>query len=202
MRATLPFSSRVGKGVTAAKAAHSATSTDRDAMPKGETVAGKCLASYNNMLEGQTERMTACALFASRGSFGVFPLARRGVEASEREQYVNAYEQLVAIKGQLELNGAHEDSIALVEKFIARAESERDSATAVPQIMMVRHLLRQREALDSHPIYDDLQELMSGYEARRGVRNEEQERYAYEEERKPRPKSYYQSLKADKKQPK
>jgi len=120
--------------------------------------------------------------------------------APEREQRVNAYEQLVAIREQLELNGASEDSITLVEKFIQRAEFERNSATSVAQIMMVRHLLRQREALDSHAIYDDLQELMSGFEARRSARTAGDVRPAWEEEKQPRPKSYYQALKARKRE--
>ena len=86
---------------------------------------------------------------------------------------MNAYEQLVAIRDRLELNGASEDSVTLVEKFIARAEPERDSGMSVTQVMMIRHLWRQREALDSHAIYDDLQELMSEIEARRNARNDD-----------------------------
>ncbi|HLY29488.1 MAG TPA: hypothetical protein VKQ36_00540 [Ktedonobacterales bacterium] len=107
---------------------------------------------------------------------------------------MNAYEQLEAIHDQLEQNGASEESIALVERFLKRAESERDSATAVPQIMMVRHLLRQREALDNDAIYNDLQELITGIESRRAVRDDDAVRPAYEEEHRPRPKSYYKSL--------
>jgi hypothetical protein len=107
---------------------------------------------------------------------------------------VNAYEQLIAIRDQLEHNGASEDSIELVEKFIKRAESERESSTSVPQIMMVRHLLRQREALDNDAIYNDLQELITGIESRRAARDEDAVRPAYEEEHKPRPKSYYKAL--------
>ncbi|HEX8996883.1 MAG TPA: hypothetical protein VF812_12715 [Ktedonobacterales bacterium] len=109
---------------------------------------------------------------------------------------MNAYEQLVAIRDRLELNGANEKSISLVEKFIARAEPERESDMSVTQVMMIRHLLRQREALDTHAIYDDLQELMSEIEARRSARNDDAVRPAWEEERQPRPKSYYKAQKA------
>ena len=109
---------------------------------------------------------------------------------------MNAYEQLVAIRDRLELNGASEDSVALVEKFIARAEPERESDMSVTQVMMIRHLLRQREALDSHAIYDDLQELMSEIEARRNARNDDAVRPAWEEEKQPRPKSYYKAQKS------
>jgi hypothetical protein len=103
---------------------------------------------------------------------------------------MNAYEQLSLIRDQLELNGAHEDTIALVEKFVVRAESERLSQTSVPQIMMIRHLLKQREAIDNYAIYNDLQELMSVHDARR--QSEDDVRPAYEH---PRPHSYYRSQK-------
>lgn len=107
---------------------------------------------------------------------------------------MNAYEQLGAIRYQLELNGANEDTIALIDKFLKRAESERESQTSVPQIMMIRHLLRQKEALDSDAIYNDLQELTSDYEARKV--HDDDVRPAYENNaHQPRPKSYYKALK-------
>jgi hypothetical protein len=108
---------------------------------------------------------------------------------------MNVYEQLIAIRDQLEQNGAHENSVALVEKFIARAETERDSETSVPQVQMVRHLLRQKEALDNDAIYNDLQELMDNFTSRRV--SDEAVRPAYEEtERQPKPHSYYRQQKA------
>lgn len=108
---------------------------------------------------------------------------------------MNAYDQLVAIRDQLEQNGASEDSITLVEKFLARAESERESRTSVAQSMMIRHLLKQKEALDSDAIYNDLQELLDGYDARRVA--DDDVRPAYEDtERHPRSHNYYRALKA------
>lgn len=114
---------------------------------------------------------------------------------------MNAYDQLVAIRDQLERNGAHEDSISLVERFITRAESERESRTSVAQVMMIRHLLKQKEALDSDAVYNDLQELLDGYESRRIA--EDDVRPAYEDnEHHPRPHSYYRALRAkDEKKP-
>lgn len=107
---------------------------------------------------------------------------------------MNAYEQLAAIRDRLEQNGASEDSIELVEKFMKRAESERESATSVPQVMMIRHLLKQREALDSDAIYNDLQELMDTFDSRRV--SEDDVRPAYEDnDRRPKPHSYYRSMK-------
>lgn len=108
---------------------------------------------------------------------------------------MNIFEQLVSIRDRLEQNGAHEDSISLVDKLISRAESERDSQTSVPQIMMLKHLLRQKEALDNDAIYNDLQELMDGFTARKV--SDDEVRPAYEDtDRRPKPHSYYKQQKA------
>ena len=110
---------------------------------------------------------------------------------------MNAYEQLEAIRDRLEHNGAHEDSIALVDKILARAQSQRDDNTSVTQVMMIRHLLRQREALDHDAIYNDLQELLDGFSSRQV--NEDEVRPAYDDtDRRPRPHSYYRSMKDEK----
>lgn len=125
-------------------------------------------------------------------------VSRRRDEYAHRERQgrsdnLNAYEQLEAIRDRLEENGANEKSIELVEKFLKRAESERYSATAVPQIMMLRHLIKQREALDNFEVYNDIQELMGEIEGRRASRDEDAAPAAYEEEHRPRPKSYYKA---------
>jgi hypothetical protein len=121
-------------------------------------------------------------------------MRRSAVTHHEGRDGVNAYEQLEAIHYRLELNGANEDTITLVEKFLKRAESERESQTSVPQVMMLRHLLRQKEALDSDAVYNDLQELMSEHEDRRP--REDDVRPAYEDtSHQPRPRSYYRALK-------
>ncbi len=57
--------------------------------------------------------------------------------------------------------------IDLVDKFIKRAESERNSSTSFSQMMMLRHLLRQREAIDNLAIYNDLQEIIDGVDNHR-----------------------------------
>jgi tryptophan 2,3-dioxygenase len=114
---------------------------------------------------------------------------------------VNAYEQLLAIRDRLEHIGGNEASIDLVDKFLARAESERNSQTSVPQVMMLRHLLRQREALDNDAIYNDLQELMDDFDKRHTA--EDDVRPAYEDsERHPRPRSFYKALKEKEQQKK
>ncbi len=108
---------------------------------------------------------------------------------------MNVYEQLIAIRDQLEQNGASEESVTLVEKFIHRAQSERDSQTNVAQIQMVRHLLKQKEALDNDAVYNDLQELMDSFSTRRV--SDDDVRPAYEEaDHRPKPHSYYKQQKS------
>lgn len=112
---------------------------------------------------------------------------------------MNAYEQLEAIRDQLEQNGASEDSIELVDKFIKRAESERNSSTSFSRMMMLRHLLRQREAIDNFAIYNDLQEIMDDVDGRRS--SDDDARPAYEDtERHPRSRQYYKALKEKEKE--
>lgn len=120
--------------------------------------------------------------------------ARRDADGGRREPGVNAYEQLLVIRDRLEQNGANEASIDLVDKYLDRAESERNSATSVAQVMMLRHLLRAREALDNDAVYNDLQELMSEHDARKVAEDDVRPAYV-DTERHPRPRSYYKALK-------
>jgi len=75
----------------------------------------------------------------------------------------------------------------MVDKLIKRAEPDRESQLNVPQMQMLRHMLRQREVIDNYNIYNDLQELMGEYEERQREERPEIE----EEEHRPRPHSYY-----------
>ncbi len=111
---------------------------------------------------------------------------------------MNAYEQLLVIRDRLEHQGAHEDSIEMVDRLIKRAEPDRNSELNVPQVQMLRHMLRQREVIDNYNIYNDLQELMGDYEERQREERPEVD----EEEHRPRPHSYYrdQKLKERKKE--
>jgi hypothetical protein len=109
---------------------------------------------------------------------------------------VNVYEQLMVIRERLEQNGANEASIEMIDTYLAKAEPERDSDTSVPMAMMLKHLLRQREALDNDAIYNDLQEIADdGRGGRPSERDPDAAPYAWEEERRPRPHSYYRQQK-------
>ncbi len=110
---------------------------------------------------------------------------------------MNAYEQLLAIRDRLELNGASEDSIDMIDKYLTKVESERESSTNVPLAMMLKHLLRQREVLDNDAIYNDLQEVVEG--TSRPQRDPDAAPFAWEEEHRPKPHSYYKQQKQQQK---
>ncbi len=112
---------------------------------------------------------------------------------------MNAYEHLLTIRDALEQNGANEDTIDMIDKFLKRAEPERNSATNVTRSMIMRHLLRQKETLGNDFIYNDLQEILDN--GRETKSDEEAAPYAWEDTtHRPKPKSYYKALKAKQQQ--
>ena len=53
---------------------------------------------------------------------------------------MNLYEQLLVVRDRLEGIGAHDDSMALVEKLLKKAEPARDDKTNATQIQVLRHM--------------------------------------------------------------
>jgi hypothetical protein len=85
---------------------------------------------------------------------------------------VNAYDQLHSIREDLALRGAHPDTIALLDRFIALAEPERDNQLSITQGMILRHLLSQREVLNNEVVHMDLLGLAGDLDERRAVRSD------------------------------
>ena len=109
---------------------------------------------------------------------------------------MNLYEQLLVVRERLEGIGAHDDSMDLVELLLKRAEPAKGDKTNTPQIQVLRHMLRMREVSDNYNIYNDLQELISEREESEVREREDAAPAAYlEEERRPKPKSFYKAKK-------
>jgi hypothetical protein len=110
---------------------------------------------------------------------------------------MNLYEQLQVIQDRLNSIGAHDDSIALVEKLLKRAEPTRHDKTAVTQIQVLRHMLRMPDVIDNYNIYNDLQVLIGERSEVELLAREEAAPPAYEEaSRRPRPRSFYKARKS------
>src|SRR5690349_9548273 len=78
-----------------------------------------------------------------------------------KRRIMNLYEQLLVVRERLEGIGAHDDSMDLVEKLLAKAEPARHDRTNISQIQVLRHMLRMNEVNDNYNVYNDLQELIS-----------------------------------------
>jgi hypothetical protein len=109
---------------------------------------------------------------------------------------MNLYEQLVVVRERLENIGAHDDSMELVERLLKKAEPSRYDRTNISQAQVLRHMFHMREVIDNYNIYNDLQELIGERDESDIAAREDSAPAAYEDnERRPKPKSYYKAQK-------
>ena len=69
---------------------------------------------------------------------------------------MNAYDQLHEIRDTLEDRGASAETLGLLDRAIKLAEPQQDSPLYIPQSMMLKHLLRMPDVLNSHRVEQDL----------------------------------------------
>jgi hypothetical protein len=86
---------------------------------------------------------------------------------------MNAYDQLHAIRDELQRRGATPATIAVLNRLITQAEPERDNPLAISQQMMLRHLLRQRDVLNNEAVRMDLLGLAGDLDEQRPVRRDD-----------------------------
>lgn len=109
---------------------------------------------------------------------------------------MNLYEQLLVVRERLEGIGAHDDSMELVDMLLKKAEPARNDRTNMNQVQVLRHMLRMREVIDNYNVYNDLQELISERDEVEIAAREDAAPAAYvDNERHPKPKSYYKAQK-------
>lgn len=109
---------------------------------------------------------------------------------------MNFYEQLLVVRDRLENIGANDDSIDLVESLLKKAEPVKHDKTNITQVQVLRHMLRMREVIDNYSVYNDLQELMSERDETEIAAREDAAPAAYiDNERRPKPRSYYKAQK-------
>jgi len=109
---------------------------------------------------------------------------------------VNAYDQLNLIRERLEDREAGPETIRLVDKAITLAEPERDNPLSISEQMMIRHLMKMSNAINSYYIQNDLEGLLTDIDNRRTVRHDDDVPDATAEgEKRPMPHSYYKTQK-------
>src|SRR5690242_5655374 len=79
---------------------------------------------------------------------------------------MNAFDQLREIRATLESRGASPETLRVLDRAIAMAEPQQDSQLNIPQAMVLKHLLRMPDVLNSHRIEQDLLGLAGDLEER------------------------------------
>src|SRR5579875_2054841 len=101
---------------------------------------------------------------------------------------MNIYDQLLAVREDLQRQGANPKTMQMVDLMIDRAKSQSTSALSFSRLQVLRRLMSMQEALDDEDVRLDLIGLEGDLEdaaARRST-----ERPAYEEDRQPKLKKF------------
>lgn len=103
---------------------------------------------------------------------------------------MNAYEQLTAIRAELENREARPKTLRILDGLISQAESERSNPMSVSQLMILRHILRSPAVLNDEEVYLDVLGLQGDLEEIVNARPEPEAAYT-DESRSQRLHSYY-----------
>jgi hypothetical protein len=103
---------------------------------------------------------------------------------------MNVYEQLVAVRGELQHRGARARTLTVFDKLIAQAESERDNPMSVSQLMVLRHVLKASAVLNDEDVYLDVLGLQGDLEEAVNSRVEPEAAYIDDSQR-PKLHSHY-----------
>jgi hypothetical protein len=107
---------------------------------------------------------------------------------------MNIYEQLQALRGTLEDQGARAKTVRLLDTMVQRAESQRNSGLSFTRLQVLRRVMQTPEALNDEDIRLDLIALEGDLEEAAAARSQAPPP-AYEAERRPRLKKEYKKKK-------
>ncbi len=105
---------------------------------------------------------------------------------------MNIYEQLEAVRDDLERQGARAKTVRLLDTMITRAASQRDSGLSFTRLQVLRRVMQMPEALNDEDIRLDLIGLEGDLEDAAARREPPP---AYEEVRQPKLKKFYKDKK-------
>ena len=105
---------------------------------------------------------------------------------------MNIYEQLVALKGDLQARDAQLKSIRVIDKMINLAQSQRDSGLSMSRLQVLRRAMQTPDVLNDEDIRLDFLALEGDLEEEAQQRSQTAGTpSAYEEDRRPKLKKYY-----------
>lgn len=104
---------------------------------------------------------------------------------------MNVYEQLQAVKADLQERGARPKSIHVIDTMIARAQEHRDSGLSMSRLQVLRQVMRMPDVLNDEDVRLDFIALEGDLEEAAAQRSQPAAS-AYEEvDRRPKLKKYY-----------
>lgn len=107
---------------------------------------------------------------------------------------MNPYEQLVAIRSELQGRGARPQTLTVMDELISKAVVQRDSPTSVSQLMILRHILRSPPVLNNEDVYLDVLDLQGDLEEVANNRAEPEAAYV-DVAKRPKLHSHYKKRK-------
>lgn len=103
---------------------------------------------------------------------------------------MNIYEQLQAVKADLQARDAKSKSINVIDKMIRLAENQRDSSLSMSRLQVLRRAMQTPDVLNDEDIRLDFIALEGDLEEQAAQRS--QTTSAYEDvDRRPKLKKYY-----------
>lgn len=103
---------------------------------------------------------------------------------------MNAYEQLVAVRSELQKRGARPRTLGVMDGLIGQAESEKDNPMSISQLMILRHVLRSPSVLNDEDVYLDVLGLQGDLEEAATPKAEPEAAYV-DDSRRPKLHSHY-----------
>lgn len=107
-----------------------------------------------------------------------------------KESSMNIYEQLEAVRADLEVQRANPKTMLVVDQMIQRAESQRESSLSFTRLQVLRRIMQLPEALNDEDVRLDLLGLEGDLEEKAAQRSVEP--VAYEDtDHRPKLKKFY-----------
>jgi hypothetical protein len=104
---------------------------------------------------------------------------------------MNIYEQLEAMKADLQERDAQNKSIQVIDKMLRMAEPQRNSSLSMSRLQVLRHVMRTPDVLNDEDVRLDFIGLEGDLEDAATQRSATESPAAYEPERAPKLKKFY-----------
>jgi len=107
---------------------------------------------------------------------------------------MNIYEQLVAVRAELQQRGARPRTLSVLDGLVTQAEGERNNPMSMSQLMILRHVLRSPAVLNDEDVYLDVLNLQGDLEEVANNRAEPEAAYI-DDSHRPKLHSHYKKRK-------